>query len=130
MSIRKLFVAILFLSLYAFSVRVPLDPDMWWHLETGEYIIENGIPYQDPPFSFTMVDKEWITHEWLVDVMMFAIYDWVGLVGLALFFAMIVAISFALALLCECGAAVYRGAYDDVGDRILSSLFKLTAADV
>ncbi len=96
MSTRRLFIALLFVAFYAFSIRVPLDPDMWWHLETGKYIIENGIPYQDPPFSYTMEGKEWITHEWLTDIMMYWIYDSMGLLGLGFIFALFITISFAL----------------------------------
>ena len=56
-----------------------------------------------------MEGKEWITHEWLVDVMMFAIYDWTGLLGLALFFAFIVAISFALLYYASVGQPYIAG---------------------
>ncbi len=96
MSVRQLFIFILFVGFFAFSLRPPVDPDMWWHLKTGEYILENGIPYQDPPFSFTAVDNEWITHEWLTEIGMIGVYRLGGLAGLAIFFAAVVTGSFYL----------------------------------
>ena len=35
-----------------FSTEIS-DPDFWWHLKTGEYIVQHGsLPVPDP-FSFT-----------------------------------------------------------------------------
>jgi len=109
MSTRQLFAVILFIALYTFSVRVPRDPDMWWHLETGKYIIENGIPEGDPSFAFTTAGREWITHEWLTDVIMFAIYDGAGLIGLSFSFALLVAIAFGLLYFASVGRPYIAG---------------------
>lgn len=41
------------------------DPDTWWHLAAGKYMVENRtIPHQDI-FSWTVAGQPWITHEWL-----------------------------------------------------------------
>lgn len=40
------------------------DNDCWWHVKTGTYIADHGIPKHDV-FSFTAEDHEWANHEWL-----------------------------------------------------------------
>lgn len=47
------------------------DPDYFWHLRTGELIIESGLPSRDP-FSFTY-GGPWVLHEWLGEVVMAAL---------------------------------------------------------
>ncbi|MFT5193710.1 MAG: MFS family permease, partial [Candidatus Promineifilaceae bacterium] len=94
---RKLFIFIFLSALFGFSLRVAHDPDLFWHLKTGEYILENGIPHQDPSFSFTATDREWVTHEWLTQVLMTTIYKFLGgLNGLSIIFALLIALAFGL----------------------------------
>src|SRR5262245_23781241 len=67
LTIQHVFAVLLFLQLVNMGVRETLDPDMWWHLRTGQLICEHGIPRHDV-FSFTATDHTWITHEWLSEV--------------------------------------------------------------
>jgi len=42
------------------------DPDPWWHLATGRWIVEHhAIPHADP-FSFTMAGAPWRAVDWLL----------------------------------------------------------------
>ena len=44
-----------------------VETDLWWHIATGREILASGaIPTVDP-FSFTFEGREWISHEWLWD---------------------------------------------------------------
>jgi hypothetical protein len=95
MTTRRLFVALFALALVVMAVRETLDPDMWWHLRTGEVIVERGLPRQDI-FSFTVPDHEWITHEWLSQVVMWLAYQAAGLPGLSLLFGGLTALAFWL----------------------------------
>ena len=106
---RRLFVAIFLLALFALAVRETLDPDMWWHLRTGQVILSDGIPNQDI-FSFTVPENEWITHEWLSEIVMWLGYRVAGLPGLILFFAAIVAAAFWLIYL-RCDGRPYLAAF-------------------
>ena len=39
--------------------------DIWWHLKTGEWILEHRtVPHQDP-FSLIASGRDWIDHEWM-----------------------------------------------------------------
>jgi hypothetical protein len=86
MNIQRLFTALFIISLFTIAVRETRDADMWWHLRTGEVILDEGIPHQDV-FSYTVPDNEWITHEWLSQVLMWVTYQGSGFTGLILLFA-------------------------------------------
>ena len=54
--------------------------DYWWHLKTGEWIVQNGrIPNKD---IFSWIGKDlnidWIPHEWLSDVIFFLVFHFGG----------------------------------------------------
>jgi hypothetical protein len=95
MTARHLFVFLFVLSLFTLSVRETIDPDMWWHLRTGEWILEHGIPHADV-FSFTAPGREWITHEWLTEIIMTLVWRVGGFSALMLVFAGIVALAFTI----------------------------------
>jgi hypothetical protein len=90
------------------AVRETLDPDMWWHLRTGQVILEAGIPRQDI-FSFTVPNNQWITHEWLSEVFMWINFQIAGLNGLILVFAAIIAAAFMLVYLRSDGRPYLAG---------------------
>src|SRR5258705_11869037 len=77
--------AALLLAVFAFSVPTIPSADMWWHLSTGRYILQNhSIPHTDP-FSATAAGKPWIAHEWLADILFYGAYSALGSAGLLLF---------------------------------------------
>jgi hypothetical protein len=98
-TIRQLFIAILFLALFSMAMRPIADPDFWWHLRTGQLIVETRtIPHADP-FSFTNQGKTWIAHEWLSEIFIYGIY-WIGGYGLLILtFAAIITATFLLVYL-------------------------------
>jgi len=72
------------------AVRTPGDPDMGWHLQNGNYILQHlHLPPGDI-YSWTMPGYPWVPHEWASDVMMAAIYHFSGLTGLVIFFTIII----------------------------------------
>jgi len=101
MSVRRLFTILFAIALFTMAVRETLDPDMWWHLRTGEAILAGGIPTHDI-FSFTVTEHEWVTHEWGSQVIMWLIYKVAGLPGLIVIFALLIALThWLLYLSCE-----------------------------
>jgi hypothetical protein len=94
LSVTQLFIAILLVSLFVMSTRAVLDADFWWHLRTGQWIIENrAIPHSDP-FSLTFQGRPWIAHEWLSEIIFYAIYRAGGLPMLSLTFAGIITMAY------------------------------------
>ncbi len=54
------------------------EPDTFWHLKTGEWIIaHDAVPHTDP-FSATVNGKEWLDWEWLFQVGIYVLYSWGG----------------------------------------------------
>lgn len=109
MTIRRLFVALFLVALFVMGVRETLDPDMWWHLRTGETILADGIPRQDL-FSFTVPDHAWVTHEWLSQVVMWLGYRAGGFPGLILLFAGLISLTYWLIYL-GCPGRPYLAAF-------------------
>jgi len=94
----KLLMSLLSLSVITFALLMAVEKvhnnDIWWHLKTGQWIIETGkIPVTDP-FTFTTPGATWTPHYWLSDVLFAAVFSVSGLGGLILFKALIVAAGF------------------------------------
>jgi hypothetical protein len=45
------------------------DPDFWWHLRTGQLILDNHALLQTDPYTYTAVGHHWTMHEWLTEVL-------------------------------------------------------------
>ncbi len=100
---RRVFIAILALGLFTMAARGMADPDAWWHLRTGQLILQNHGLFHCDPFSFTRFGQPWINHEWLSDVLLFEIYRVAGMGGLIVAFAAVIAISFLLVYVRSAG---------------------------
>ena len=87
------------------------DTDLWWHLATGRYIaVHHKLPVPDP-FAYTTAHagaaypgeettrRFNLTHEWLSEVLMYAIYSVAGFSGLVLWRVAL--------LLAICGVAAW-----------------------
>ena len=71
-SVRDIIFIFLFWSLLAgtFSKRPLADPDIGWHIRTGEQILAtHSLPRTDP-FSSTMHGQPWFAWEWLYDILL------------------------------------------------------------
>jgi hypothetical protein len=68
-------VAVALAAVLPYALKTAADHDLWWHLKTGQMILEQGgLPATDP-FSFTAPGAPWTNHEWLSDVVLAAVYD-------------------------------------------------------
>jgi hypothetical protein len=95
LSARRLFVAILFIALFVMTAREIADPDFWWHLRTGQYIVEtHSVPRVDV-FSGTVAGQTWVTHEWLSEVFIYVLFALGSYPVLMLTFAAIITLAFA-----------------------------------
>jgi hypothetical protein len=103
---KHTFLAILFLGLFAMGMRNVTDPDVWWHLKTGQYIAEHKAVPRTDPFSFTRRGEAWVAHEWLTELLLYEAQRFTGWGGLILLFAAIVSATFYF-LYLRCGPAPY-----------------------
>ncbi len=103
---RSIFLSVVFLGLLALAARNVIDPDVWWHLKTGQYIAEHkSIPHSDP-FSYTRAGEPWVAHEWLSELLMYSLLRTAGWGGLIVIFAAFLTAAFWL-LYLRCGPASY-----------------------
>lgn len=47
---------------------VIFDPDVWWHLRTGKWVVEQGMLPTTDPFSIYGEGHPWIAYSWLFEV--------------------------------------------------------------
>ncbi|MGD0215652.1 MAG: hypothetical protein ABSB87_20710, partial [Terriglobales bacterium] len=93
---RLRFTAILFFGLLAMTARNAVDPDLWWHLRTGQWIMETGhVPHFDP-FSFTRAGEPWVSHEWLSEVVFYELWKHGEAAALIVFSAVVTTVGFML----------------------------------
>ena len=73
----------------AYQAMLPIeDPDIWWHLRTGQWVVAYGhVPIQDP-FSMFGAGKPWIAYSWLFEVLVYGLHRNFGLTGLVAFTVM------------------------------------------
>jgi len=109
---QRTFLIAIFLGLFALAARNVIDPDVWWHLKTGEFIsTHHAIPHTDT-LSYTRggqpIAHEWVAHEWLSELFLFKLQTLAGFPGLILTFAALLTAAF-FCLYLRCGPAPYIG---------------------
>ena len=86
--------AILYLAVFVFSINLPTDPDLGWHLKYGEYFLKTGDVLRDNIFSTMMPNYNWVNHSWASDALIYFIYNNFGFIGISLLGAGIVTLTF------------------------------------
>lgn len=98
-TLSKLFLFLVITGILLFILRPLEDPDFWWHIKTGQLIIQSKqIPFFDT-YSFTATGKPWIAHEWLSEVFMFLLYNAGGIILTTLVFSVLILAAFWLTIL-------------------------------
>lgn len=60
----------------------PQDPDIWWHLKTGEWIVRHqAVPWADP-FSASTAGSMWVAYSWLAEVLFYVVDRYQPVIGL------------------------------------------------
>ncbi len=79
LNLRRLGFVIIFIGFLGLFVLA--DPDYFWHLRTGQYILDNiNIPSSDI-FSYTFFGSKWVLHEWLFEVILYGVHTITGEFG-------------------------------------------------
>jgi hypothetical protein len=61
-----------------------VDPDIWWHMATGRWILQHhALPVNDP-FSMYGATRPWLVYSWAFDVGVQTLFARFGLVGIFL----------------------------------------------
>lgn len=73
------------------------DPDVWWHMRSGEWILNHHQLPRTDPFSITGAGKPWVAYSWPFGVVIYEIAKNWDLLGIVAFtYASWVAIGLAL----------------------------------
>jgi hypothetical protein len=108
-----LLLAPLLLLVFVQPFKALTDPDYWWHVRTGQYIVDTGTVPRVDPYSYTLAGQPWTAHEWLSEVLFFLVSQHFGYVGNVVLFGLIgVATALIVYVVCrlwgvgEMGAAL------------------------
>ena len=71
-------VGAVFITARSFQV----DPDLWWHIKTGQNILATHHWPTTDPYSFTVSGTPWVAYEWLGEVLLGTVARFAGLRGL------------------------------------------------
>ncbi|MCI0393940.1 MAG: hypothetical protein L0332_09975 [Chloroflexi bacterium] len=90
----RLVTAIVFIALFTMAVRVLADTDIWWHLQSGRWMVEHQAVPRHDPFSHTRFGQRWIDHGWLAQLLLWLLFDAFSYAGPALFVSLMVTLAF------------------------------------
>jgi len=95
-----------------------VDPDMWWHFRTGQWIVAHTqVPATDS-FSAYGMGKPWVAYSWLFEILIYTLFTKFGLVGILAF---TVSMSLVIAL-------VLHGALRRMGSPFIIEVFSVAVA--
>jgi hypothetical protein len=90
---NMVFVAVLFVLVFNSGQGLLGDGDTGYHIRTGEVILRTwNVPKQDI-YSLHVPPLKWTAHEWMAEIIMAVIFRFVGLTGIVVFFAFLLAMT-------------------------------------
>ena len=95
---HRLLLIFFFTILIVYASREVVDLDLWFHLKTGEVIVKTGVIPLHDIFSFTLLGKPWINHEWFFQVLAYLFHSFGPSDGLILMQNIVVIAIFLLFL--------------------------------
>ena len=84
-SAAVLAVAVVALSVFLMALKPVRSPDVWHHVKSGWFVVQNRGPASVDVFSCTANGQPWIQYEWLAQLIIYGIYQAAGATGLVLF---------------------------------------------
>ena len=106
---RRVFVALFTIGIFALAFRNATDPDLWWHLRTGQLMLATHKLFHVDPYSFTKFGQPWVDHEWLSQMVMYGLYRFAGWGGLISAFAALITLAFVIVFLRSEGKPFVAG---------------------
>lgn len=94
--LQRLFSLAILLILLIPAIQPVTDPDFWWHLTTGNWILSHhDVPRHDL-YTFTVPDHRWITHEWLSEALLAVLFALGRLPVISYVLGLVTALGFVL----------------------------------
>lgn len=96
LSARTLLIGGVLVVITALFIAPEQDPDFWWHLRIGQWMVDNGRLPSTDIFTFTVPGHVWTDHEYLTEVLMWRVYSSLGLATLIVAFGLLTWLGFWL----------------------------------
>jgi hypothetical protein len=93
-SLNRVFAVYVFLLSFFFASRPISDPDFWFHLRIGQFIVQHVQVPRVEIFSCTNLGQPYVAHGWLSGVIFYLIYSHFGQNLLIFIFAVLTALAF------------------------------------
>jgi hypothetical protein len=91
---RSILLACVLVASVARFVVPMADPDFWYHIATGRWILAHGrLPAHDL-YTFTVPGNRWVDYEYLTEILAWLVYAHAGLAGVSLAFGMVTLVGF------------------------------------
>jgi hypothetical protein len=101
-------VTLLVVAIVFSACLMPAQSDTWWQLRTGEEIWRSGRIMLQDDFTHTVSGRPWPNHEWLTQVLFYAVYAAGGLPLLTLLCAAAIAGAWLIVLSLAPGPVLVR----------------------
>jgi hypothetical protein len=88
--------AIVYVVVLIVGSKLLNDPDSFWHLTVGQWIVENGSVPRADTYSFTKPGAPWVAKEWLSQVLFAISWEFAGWTGMVLLAAGAFALTFGV----------------------------------
>jgi hypothetical protein len=101
-------VTLLVVAIVFSACLMPAQSDTWWQLRTGEEIWRSGRIVLQDNFTHTVSGRPWPNHEWLTQVLFYAVYAAGGLPLLTLLCATAITVAWLIVLSLTPGPVLFR----------------------
>lgn len=95
-TIEKTLLVLLLISAFLSTLSPLWDPDSFWHLASGKYIVENKSLIRTEPFAFTREGEETTDLSWLPHLLFYSVYYFFGWKGTEILVSVIALITMLL----------------------------------
>src|SRR5215813_14411578 len=92
--LKRVFVVYVLALSFFFASRPISDPDLWFHLNSGKYIAQNGAVPRVDASSCTNFGQPYVAHGWLSDIFFYVVYSRFGANPLVFLFAVLTTLAF------------------------------------
>ncbi|MEI8278217.1 MAG: hypothetical protein WCG87_00555 [Bacteroidota bacterium] len=82
--LQKLPYFLTYLLAFVFGIKQLREPDVWWQLLSGKWMLEHHAVTHSDMFSYTMAGKPWINVKWLYEIIIASIEKLTGPLGVIL----------------------------------------------
>jgi len=84
------------IAILAICIGPVQDPDFWWHVRIGQWMVDHGRLPSTDIFTYTVPNHVWTDHEYLTEVAMWLVYHAAGTLGIAIAFGLITFAAFLI----------------------------------